>query len=56
MEVEYFRTEHMWEDVLNKPKLGKVFREFRVDLNVKADYDDKEKREITSDRVAGVIS
>ena len=42
MEVEfgYFPIYNMWTTVLNRPKHGKVFREFRGKLmNAKVDYD-----------------
>ena len=38
----------MWADVLNKPKQGKAFREFRAFLmNVPTNYDDEIERERT---------
>ena len=41
LEVEHCPTERMWADVLNKPKQGKVFREFRAALmNCPVDYVD----------------
>ena len=40
MEVEYFLIEKMWADVLNKPKQGNFFREFRGNMmKVILDYD-----------------
>ncbi len=42
MEVQHESTHKMWSDVLNKPKQGKAFREFRGHLmNVPEDYDDE---------------
>ena len=45
IEMAYEPTESMWADVLNKPKQGKAFREFRAFLmNVPANYDDDIER------------
>ena len=47
----------MWSNVLNKPKLSKVFREFRGELmNTKVDYDNEVERENTSDKISGLVS
>ena len=41
LEVEHCPTERMWANVLNKPKQGKVFLEFRAALmNCPVDYVD----------------
>ena len=46
----------MWVDVLNKPKQGKVFKEFIGEvINVEIDYDYEVERKNTSDRIVGVI-
>ena len=43
--VKYSFIENMWEYVLNNPKQGKVFREFRGDLiNFKVDYEEEVKK------------
>ena len=48
VEIQHCPTEMMWADVLNKPKQGKSFREFRGELmNVPLDYDDGLEREAT---------
>ena len=48
LEIEHMGTDKMWLDVLNKPKQGKVFREFRGHLmNVAEDYDDDVERRNT---------
>lgn len=48
IELAYEPTETMWADVLNKPKQGKAFREFRAFLmNVPTNYDDEIERERT---------
>ena len=45
IELAYEPTETMWADVLNKPKQGKAFREFRAFLmNVPVNYDDELER------------
>ena len=47
----------MWADVLNNPKQGKCFREFRGYLmNIDMDYEDDIESKNTSDRIAGVVS
>ena len=54
--VEYFPTEKMWADVLNKPKQYKVFKEYIVQLmNIEVDYDDEVERNNMSDRISEVI-
>jgi hypothetical protein len=48
LEIEHMGTDKMWSDILNKPKQGKVFREFRGHLmNVAEDYDDDVERRNT---------
>ena len=47
----------MWADVLNKPKQGNIFREFRGEpINIELEYDEEVERENTSDKIAGGIS
>ena len=57
MEVEYFYTERMWDDVLNKPKQRNVFRAFREDIIIVGiEYDNDTERKVMSDTIAGVAS
>ncbi|EJK60825.1 hypothetical protein THAOC_18763, partial [Thalassiosira oceanica] len=45
LELRYEPTESMWSDILNKPKQGQAFREFRAFLmNVPKNYDDEVER------------
>ena len=48
VEVQYCPTEEMWADVLNKPKQGQAFCNYRAMLmNVSVDYSDAEERRRT---------
>ena len=45
MSLTYCPADRMWADVLNKPKQGRLFREFRSHLmDVDLDYDDVRER------------
>ena len=47
----------MCEEVMNKPKQGKFFREFIGELiNFEVDYDEEVESNNTCDRTAGVLS
>ena len=46
----------MWADILNKPKQGKSFREFRSELmNVPLDYDDDAEWKVMPSILSGDI-
>ena len=56
VEIQYCPTEIMWADILNKPKQGKSFREFRSELmNVPLDCDDDAEPKVTPIVLSGYI-